>query len=166
MILMEQTYYVYKKHEFNLTIHRMPIWFREETLDGDEKAGHIILHSANEFDENWKANAKMEITWEPKSRLDFAHYKEVQKSIDIYNSISVVVSKKENTWVNSHEFTFWFGNRRKRIGRNYYVEQSIHGVFYCDQTERLFSLHTTIIDKHYENFKPYIKECYQSIHCH
>ncbi len=166
MILMQQTYYVYERPEFNITINRMPVWFKEKKIEGNEKEGRVILHSANEYDENWKANAKMEISWETKSRLDFAHYKEVQKSIDIYNSINMVVINKENTWVRSHEFTFWFGNRRKRINRNYYEEQAIHGLFYCDMSERFFSLHSTIIEQLYQNFKPYIIECYKSVKCH
>lgn len=163
---MEQTYYIYNKPEFALKINRMPVWFREKSVDGDENQGSIILHSANDYDENWKANAKMEISWEPKDRLEFAHYKELQKSIDVYNSIDMVVTNKENDWLNSHEFSFWFGNRRKRINRNYYDEQAIHGVFYCDMTQRFFSLHTVIIGSLYENFKPYIMECYRSLKCH
>lgn len=163
---MQYNYYVYEKSDFNLKINRMPIWFKEIEIDGDQNEGNIILHSNNEYDENWGANAKMEITWYKKDRLDFMHYREVQNSIDVYNVIKMVITEKENTWVGSHEFTYWLGNRSKMIRKKYYTENAIHSVFYCDLSKRLFSIHTSIIDKQYENFKPYILECYKSIICH
>ncbi|MBD3215288.1 MAG: hypothetical protein GF311_21955 [Candidatus Lokiarchaeota archaeon] len=163
---MQYTYYVYKKDEANITINRMPVWFKEIQFDGDEKEGLIILHSNNEYDEYWKANAKMEINWESKERENFMHYDAVQKSIDVYNAINMVVTEKNNDWLNSHEYTWWFGNRRKMIRKHYYAEKAIHGLFYCDISERLFSFHTGIIDELYENFEPYVLECYKSIVCH
>jgi uncharacterized protein YbaR (Trm112 family) len=144
----------------------MPIWFEETYADGNDQKGRITLHSSNDFDENWGSNAKMEILWEPKDRLEFAHYKEVQNTIEEFRAIDMSVSKKENTWMRSHEFTYWYGSRRKRIGRNFYVERAIHGVFYCDQTQRLFSIHTGIIEQLYDNFKQLVKDAYMSIHCH
>lgn len=163
---MKRTYYVYKKPDYRFKINKMPIWFEETYADGNDQKGRITLHSSNDFDENWGANAKMEILWEPKDRLDFVHYKEVQNTIEEFRAIDISVSKKENTWMRSHEFTYWYGSRRKRIGRNFYVERAIHGVFYCDQTQRLFSIHTGIIEQLYDNFKQLVKDAYMSIHCH
>lgn len=163
---MQYSYFVYKKSEYNIKVNRMPIWFKEVQSEGDVNEGHIILHSNNDYDENWGADAKMEINWLKKERLDFLHYQEVQNSIDVFNAINMVITKKENTWVMSHEFTYWFGNRSKMIRKKYYVENAIHSIFYCDLTERLFSIHTSIINKHFDNFKPYILESFKSIICH
>ncbi|MFO7795725.1 MAG: hypothetical protein ACQERB_03125 [Promethearchaeati archaeon] len=163
---MQYTYYVYKKDEANLTINRMPVWFKEVQFEGNEQEGIIILHSHNDYDEYWGSNAKMEISWEPKKRIDFLHYKEVQRSIDVYNAINMVITNKENDWVRSHEFTFWYGNRSKMIRKRYYAENAVHGIFYCDISERLFSLHTNVIAELYENFRPYVIESYKSIICH
>ncbi len=164
---MKRTYYVFEKPECKFSITKMPIWFEEiEMGQNNERKGRIVLHSANDFDDNWGANAKMEIMWEPKDRLNFTHYKEVEKTIEEFQAINIAVNRKENTWMRSHEFTFWYGSRRKRIGRSFYVERAIHGIFYCDQSQRLFSLHTGIIEKLYDNFEPYVKDAYLNVHCH
>ncbi len=163
---MEYNFYVYNKAECNLTINKMPIWFKEIEYDGDENNGYIILHSQNDYDEIWGPNTKLEIKWEKRERMNLFYYKEVEKSIETYNAIGIVVTKKERDWLMSHEFTFWFGQRRKMIRKRYYVEKVVHGIFYCEITERLFSIHTSIIESMYENYKSYVIKSYNSIECH
>ena len=163
---MQQNYYIFTKDELNLTINRMPVWFKEVSKTGDENKGTISLHSQNEYDEVWGANAKLEISWEKKGRTEYFHAKQVQASIDMFNAIKVVVTEKERTWLMSHEFTYWFGNRNKMVRKRYYQENIIHGVFYCDMTERQIDISAYIIRPHYEGFKPFILECFNSIICH
>lgn len=163
---MEYNFYVYNKAECNLTINKMPIWFKEIEYEGDENNGYIILHSQNDYDEIWGPNTKLEIKWEKKERMNLFYYKEVETSIETYNAIGIVITKKERDWLMSHEFTFWFGQRRKMIKKRYYVEKVVHGIFYCEITERLFSIHTSIIESTYENYKPYIIKSYNSVECH
>lgn len=163
---MEYNYYVYNKAECNLTINKMPIWFKEIEYEGDENNGYIIMHSQNDYDEIWGPNTKLEIKWEKRERMNLFYYKEVEKSIETYNAIGIVVTKKERDWLMSHEFTFWFGQRRKMIRKRYYVEKVVHGIFYCEITERLFSIHTSIIESMYEKYKPYVIKSYNSVECH
>ena len=163
---MEYNYYVYNKAECNLTINKMPIWFKEIEYDGDENNGYIIMHSQNDYDEIWGPNTKLEIKWEKRERMNLFYYKEVETSIATYNAIGIVVTKKERDWLMSHEFTFWFGQRRKMIRKRYYVEKVVHGIFYCEITERLFSIHTSIIESMYEKYKPYVIKSYNSVECH
>jgi len=163
---MEYNFYVYNKAECNLTINKMPIWFKEIEYDGDENNGYIIMHSQNDYDEIWGPNTKLEIKWEKRERMNLFYYKEVENSIETYNAIGIVVTKKERDWLMSHEFTFWFGQRRKMIRKRYYVEKVVHGIFYCEITERLFSIHTSIIESMYENYKPFIIKSYNSVECH
>ena len=162
---MEYNFYVYNKPECKLNINKMPIWFKEIEYEGDENNGYIILHSQNDYDEIWGPNTKLEIKWEKRERMNLFYYKEVEKSIETYNAIGIVVTKKERDWLMSHEFTFWFGQRRKMIRKRYYVEKVVHGIFYCEITERLFSIHTSIIESMYENYKPYIIKSYNSVEC-
>ena len=163
---MQRTSYIYKREDCNVIVNKMPIWFNEVEFNGDKNKGILLFHSQNNYDENWGANAKLELSWEQLEREKFFHAKEVQRTIDMYNSVQMVVNKKENTWINSHEFTIWFGNRRKFIRKSYYVEKAIHGIFYCDMTERLFNVHGNVIDAHYEGFKPYLLNAFSSIICH
>lgn len=163
---MEYNYYVYNKAECNLTINKMPIWFKEIEYEGDENNGYIIMHSQNDYDEIWGPNTKLEIKWEKRERMNLFYYKEVERSIETYNAIGIVVTKKERDWLMSHEFTFWFGQRRKMIRKRYYVEKVVHGIFYCEITERLFSIHTSIIESMYEKYKPYVIKSYNSVECH
>ena len=163
---MEYNYFVYNKPECGVTINRMPKWYREIEFDGDENQGSIILHTQNEYDEIWGPESKMEVSWEKKDRMNFFYYKEVQNSIDVYNSIGIVVTEKNRDWLMSHEITFWAGHRNKMIRKRLYHEKGIHCVFYCDITERLFNVHTVVIGDKYENYKPYILNSYNSIICH
>lgn len=163
---MEYNYYVYNKPECKLILNKMPIWFREIKFDGDDSEGFIELHSQNDYDEIWGADAKMEISWEKKDKTRLFYAKEVQNSIDIYNAIGLVITSKENSYIMSHNFTIWYGKRSKMIRKRYYNERSIHGIFFCDNTSRLINIHTTIVDKLYENYKPFIHKCYNNIECH
>ena len=163
---MEFNYYVYNKEECAITINKMPKWYLEAEYEGEEKNGFIHFHTQNEFDEIWGPNSKLEINWENKDRLNLFYYKEVQNSIDIYNAIGLVVTQKQQDWLMSHEFTIWFGNRKRMIRKRFYVERAIHGIFYCDSSERLFNIHAIVIDQLYDNFKPYILSCFNSIICH
>jgi hypothetical protein len=163
---MEYNYYVYNKPECNIKVNKMPIWFREFEYNGNNQEGTIKLQSQNDYDEIWGANAKIEIFWEKKERNKLYYAKEVEKSINTYSAIGLVITSKENTWLLSHEFSYWYGRRNKMIRKRFYPEKSIHGIFYCDISERLINIHTAIIDKFYENFKPFIVNSYKSIVCH
>ena len=163
---MEYNFYVYKKPECNLTINKIPIWFKEVAVEGDKHNGSIILHSKDEYDEIWGPNSTLEVNWEKKDRANLFYYKEVESSIEIYNTIGIVVTKKERDWLLSHEFTFWFGQRRKMLRKRYYIEKTIHGIFYCEVSERLINIHTSIIESMYEKFRPNLLKTFNSIECH
>ncbi|MFW9971368.1 MAG: hypothetical protein ACFFDF_14335 [Candidatus Odinarchaeota archaeon] len=163
---MEYNYFVYSKPECGVKINKMPKWFQELEYKGDENHGVINLHSQNEYDEIWGSEAKMEINWEKKDRLNLFYYKEVQNSIDVYNAVGFVVTEKNRNWLLSHEITFWYGQRTKMIRKRFYQEKGMHCVFYCDISERLFNIHTSMIGEQFENYKPYILNSYNSVVCH
>jgi hypothetical protein len=163
---MEYNFYVYKKLECNLTINKMAIWFGETEFEGDENNGSIIFHSQNIYDEIWGPDSTLELNWEKKDRANLFYYKEVESSIEIYNAIGIVVTKKERDWLMSHEFTTWFGQRRKMIRKRYYIEKVIHSIFFCEISERLINIHTSVIESMYDNFKPSLLKTFNSIECH
>lgn len=163
---MQQTYYIYEKSEYNFLLKKMPIWFKENQILGDDNRGSIILHSQNDFDDYWGANAKMELDWVKMELEDFYHPREVQKSMDVYTSINVTISKKKNDILNSHDITWWRGQRRKRVELIIYEEKSIHAVFYCEYSKRLINMHCGIIKEYFGGFEPYILDAFKSIECH
>jgi len=163
---MEYNYYTYEKKEASITVHRLAKWFKEVKFEGDVNEGYISFHSQNDYDEIYGSNAKMEIAWEKKERAGFFHGKEVQNSIELYSSIGFVIIKKESDWLLSHEFVTWYGQRTKMMRKRYYREKCIHGIFYCDVSERLINIHVNVIDKFYENFKPFIIKSLNTIMCH
>ena len=59
---MQQTNYAYKKERLGFSITRMPIWFGEIDVNGDDQNGSISLHTANNYDEIWGPNGKMDIS--------------------------------------------------------------------------------------------------------
>jgi len=163
---MEYNYYTYKKPEGNIEVQKLPIWFKEVIFEGNEIEGNITLHSQNDYDEIYGSNAKLEISWEKKHKNTLYYGKEVQKSIELYSAIGFAITQKDNTWLLSHEFVSWFGQRTKMMRKRYYREKCIHGIFYCDITERLINVHFNVIDKHYDNFKPFIIKSLTTIICH
>ncbi|KKL67605.1 hypothetical protein LCGC14_2133300 [marine sediment metagenome] len=163
---MEYNYYVYNKPECAVEINKMPIWYKEIKYEGDKNRGTISFNSQNDYDEIWGANSSMEINWEKIERINLLFYKEIQDSIDVYNAIGIVVTKKEKDWIRSHSRTIWFGHRKKMLRKRYYLEKVIHGIFYCEVSERLFNIHTSVIDDKYENFKPYVLKSYSTFICH
>ncbi|TFF88561.1 MAG: hypothetical protein EU550_01070 [Promethearchaeota archaeon] len=163
---MEYHYYVYEKPEYDIRINKMPIWFKEIKFEGDKNKGYIEFHTQDNYDEFWGPIAKYEFNWESKYRTEFFHSREVQESINIYNAINISVTNKDSDWIRSHEYTYWFGNRMKRMGKKYYPENSIHGLFYCELTERVFEMHTTIIRDYFESYREYILNSYKSVFCH
>lgn len=163
---MQKTTYIYEKKEFDFKMNLMPIWFQETSTSGDEKEGSIILESQNIYDEFWGPIAQMEINWEKKPMNEFYHPKEVQRNIDMYSGINVNVMKKKNDWLNSHNYTIWHGHRRKLIKTTYYEELSIHGIFYCDKSFKLYNLNCGVIKEHFEGFEQYILDAFNSMVCH
>ena len=163
---MEYNYYIYEKNEANITIHKLAKWLIEEKFEGNIDEGYISFHSQNDYDEIYGANAKLELSWEKKDRIGFFHGKEVQKSIELYSSVGFAVINKTSDWLLSHEFVTWFGQRNKMMRKRYYREKCIHAIFYCDVTERLINVHANIIDKFFENFKPFIIKSLSTILCH
>ncbi|MHA1726386.1 MAG: hypothetical protein ACTSXH_16365 [Promethearchaeota archaeon] len=162
----EKTTYVYEKPESNIRITKMPIWFEETSAEGNQENGYISWETINHHDEIWGAIAKIDLEYSKLERSKFFHPKEVQKTIAQFNAIDITVSKKENDWINSHELTIWYGTRKKLIRKRFYRENSIHAIFYCDMSERLFSIHASMIEVHYEGFKPFILNAFKSITCH
>ena len=163
---MEYSFYVYKKSECNLSINKMAIWFKETEFEGDKNNGSIIFHSQNDYDEIWGPDSTIELNWEKKDRANLFYYKEVERCIETYNAIGIVVTKKERDWLMAHEFTFWYGHRRKMIRKRYFVERVIHGIFFCEISERLINIHTAVIESMYDNFKPSLLKTLNSIECH
>jgi hypothetical protein len=74
--------------------------------------------------------------------------------------------QRSQVWNLSDRFTYWFGNRTRILRKRYYPENIIHGIFYCELTERQFNIHAIIIRDVYENYLPFILECFNSIICH
>ena len=163
---MEYNYYTYEKNEANIIVHKLAKWYREKKFEGDANEGYVSFHSQNDYDEIYGSNAKMEIAWEKKDRIRFFHGKEVQNSIELYSSVGFAIIKKESDWLLSHEFVTWFGQRTKMMRKRYYREKCIHGIFYCDVTERLINIHVNVIDKHFDNFKPFIIKSLSTFICH
>ncbi len=163
---MQKNYYQTIKKEFKIAINKTPIWFQELSSEGDSENGKIFFESSDEFDEVWGKSVKIELTWEKKNKTDYYHAKEVQKSIDIYNSINVVVSKKETIWHLSHELTYWFGEKMKLKRRKYYQSKILHGLFYCEITERFIEINFEVVSEYFPNYEPFLFEMMKSIECH
>jgi len=117
---MQSNSYVYEKTDVGITINKVPVWFVEKDTTTDEDNGTIILET-QKYDDIWGPMSRIELNWEKKDRTKILHAKEVQNSIDMYNTIKMVVTTKETIWLMSHEFTYWIGGRNKLIRKRFYL---------------------------------------------
>jgi len=163
---VQKNYYVYLNEKCKININKTPIWFEAVKVEGTHESGQILFESSDEFDENWGKSVKIELSWFPKKREEYYHAREVQDSIETYNSINVVVTKKEHTWILSHEYTYWYGQRIKMIRKHYYPSIIIHGIYFCDITGRVVIIHFEVIRKYFENYEEFVIQMLKSIECH
>ena len=163
---MQKTTYIFEKSDYNLILNRMPVWFEETNSSGNENAGSIRLETKNVTDELWGPIGNIEINWEHLDPSKAYFPKIVQKNIDVYDAIKVSLTKKKRDWLNSHNYTIWYGKRRKLIKTTYYEEISIHGIFYCDITQRAIDMNSGILNENFKGFESYILDAFNSIVCH
>lgn len=163
---MSQTFWHYKNADLNISIDRVPIYFKVESEDGTNTKGSITFVSHNDFDEVWGPDSKFIVSWEPADRITYNHGKKVKETINVYNSINVAVSKKETDWQNSHENTRWYGGRKQMIRRRLYTTKEIHSVMLCEITSRVIEAHSTTILSLFPNYEPFINDAFRTLRCH
>lgn len=153
---------------YNIAIHKIPNSFDEKnyTTEGNSQKGMIHFHSIEIKDEVWGPSSKLLVEWDEENPVAFHHGVEVAKSIDMYAAINVVINKKEQLWHLSHELTIWFGKRTKFEQRRLIPILIIHGLFMCDQTNRVFQIHAEILESEFHKYEQNILEFIKSIQCH
>ena len=167
-MIFAKNYWRFEDPELNIHIARISNQFDGNTIKktGDVKAGSIIMDSYHSFDDIWGPFANVEISWETIEPYTYHHGMQVKESIDLYASINVNASKKENEWLQSHEMTIWYGKQQKLKQRRMYFTQIIHAVFYCDRTTRVFDVHFKIVRQGYADFQSLALEIIRSFQCH
>ncbi|MHA1732735.1 MAG: hypothetical protein ACTSU5_12390 [Promethearchaeota archaeon] len=134
--------------------------------EGNEQSGKILFTSQKQADEFFGPEAELEVTWESISDMSFRHGRAVRDSIKMHNAIEVTVERRENDWLNSHEFTMWYGKRQKFIHKRLYGINYMHGLFYCEATYRFFNLQARVYSAVYASYEPYLKDAILSVVCH
>jgi hypothetical protein len=165
---MEKSTWYFEDKEKNLRIPQISRFFHQEKIQsrGDRQSGTITLISKKIADEVWGPEVKAEITWETIDPKDYHHGLKVKESIDTYGAIQIVAVGKENSWHLSHERTIWHGRRQQVKRRRFYASKIMHGIFFCDQTFRIFDIHVEVLDKKYEKYQKPILRTMDSIQCH
>jgi len=163
---MEHTYWVAKHPELNVAIEKVPIYFKEIEVQGTSEAGTIKYESYNKMEEIYGPDATFEVYWETVDRSIFHQGNRVQQSFDMYNSIEVNITEKKTEWNRSHEGTYWIGTRSQIKQKRFYNSNHIHCVFLCEQTSRVFEMHSEIISNMYPNYKDLVLAAMKSLLCH
>lgn len=164
--IMEHTYWIAKYPEQNVAIEKVPIYFQQVSLQGNMEAGMVKFDSYNKMEEIYGPDAIFEVYWETVDRSIFHQGNRVQQSFDMYNSIEVNISNKETVWNRSHEGTYWYGTRSQIIQKHFYKSNHIHCVILCEQTNRVFEMHATVIANMYPNYKDLVLAAMKSLLCH
>lgn len=134
--------------------------------EGYYEQGKVLFNSQKDADEHFGPEAELEVTWESLSAMSYRHGRAVRDSIKMHNAIQVTVENKEDNWLNSHEITIWTGTRQKFISKRLYTIKYLHGLFFCDATNRFFNIQARIYGPVFDSYRPFLKDAITSIVCH
>jgi hypothetical protein len=164
---MEFGSWIFSNKKVNVQLSKISMLFSSNVkVEGDETKGKITLVSEQQHDDVWGPVATVDITWEKKPRTQYHHGLKVKETIRMFSSIEVVATKKETQWLLSHEMTYWFGTRQQFKFKRYYPTNLIHGVVYCDVTERLYEFHAVCTANNYAKYEQPFLEMMFSLACH
>jgi len=163
---MKRTYWIYRNSDCKIHVEKIPIYLERIEEEGTFETGRVTFQSTNSYDDIWGPDVKFEVSWEPVDRISYHHGKRVNQSIQMFNTLEIVVSKKQTEWIRSHEMTYWFGTRRQIIKKRFYPSNIIHSIIMCEQTNRVFELHAVIISAMNPNYENLILDAIKSINCH
>lgn len=163
---MENSCWVYRNEECGIKINRVPIYFERDAEEGDADNGTTTFRSGSQFDEIWGPDATITVSWEKTNRMTYHHGKKVRETINMYNAINVGIVKKETEWLQSHECTFWWGQRKHMKKGHLYGSHLIHSIMLCEQTSRVVEVDARVIENRFPNYEKLILEFMRSIVCH
>lgn len=163
---MEYKSWVYRNENFKFSINKVPMQLELQSESGDQNNGILNFSSIKKYDEIWGPEAKLEVVWEKIDRIAYHHGKQVNDSIRIYGEIQVSILKKNTEWIRSHECTFWWGLKKQIMQKRLYSTSPIHCIMYCEQSNRLFQFHATIISMALPNYEDVLISCMKSLLCH
>jgi hypothetical protein len=135
--------------------------------EGNIDEGRVEFKSVQISDEVWGADSDITIEW--KKLDDPSHFhlgRIVKESVQNYALINVQIQKKDRLWHLSHEMIIWYGNKQQMSRRRYFVSKVVHATFFCELTQRLFSIHANVLANAYNYYKEAIMEFIKSIQCH
>jgi hypothetical protein len=163
---MKRTYWIYRNSDCKFQIEKIPIYLERVEEEGTYENGRVLFHSSSQYDEIWGPDVKFEIIWEPVDRISYHHGNRVNQSINMFNTLEIVIINKKTEWIRSHEMTFWFGTRRQIIKKRFYPSNIIHSIMMCESTDRVFELHAIIISALFPNYENLVIDAIKSINCH
>jgi len=165
---LEGSTWRYLNREYGIQINKISDYFAKEKVkeEGNADLGEITFQSIRDVDDIFGPECTIKINWEKKDPTQYHHGLKVKDTIRMFSSINVVITKKETRWHLSHEMTYWLGRKQKMERGRYYQTSVIHGIVFCELTNRLFEVHAEVFAKYYENYKPLIMQVLETLQCH
>jgi hypothetical protein len=167
-LTMAKESWKYLNNETKIQINRIANYFSPDLVKekGDSEKGSVSFTTKADADEIWGSEGKIEINWEKMAPYDYHQGLRVKESIRMYGSINVIASKKENRWHLAHEITIWWGNRQQVMRKRFYASKIVHGIFFCEHTQRVFEIHAVSLGSHFHIYERFFMEIIESLQCH
>jgi hypothetical protein len=165
----KQTNWVYRSpYGSSFTISKMPVYFNHESIqnDGNEEHGTFSIDAFREFDDIYKAEAKVKVEWQRILRENYHHGKQTRNSMRDFSTLEWNISGKEDKWHLSHDLTSFIGKKQEVLKKRLYIQYMMHAIVYCDQKQVLYQINCTVIERFYQNYKPLFIELIDSFVCH
>lgn len=165
---MQSESWNYVNPELGIQINKISNLFAKNAVvtEGDKTKGKITFKAIKNADEVWGPEAKIEVTWQKIDGNQYHHGLKVKETIRMFSEIEVVATKKETYWHLSHEMTYWMGNRQQMLKKRYYPSGIIHGIVFCELTQRLFEIHNVALMHVYPKYEKWFLETLFSVQCH
>lgn len=163
---MEFSTWTFRNEEFKVCIDRVPNYYDRDTEEGDQNQGKITFKCGRQVDDIFGPESRFFVSWETMPPIGYHHGKAVRDSIKQWSAVEVNVERRESGWVNHHEDAMWFGRRTKMQQKHMYAIGIIHGLFYCDVSQRYFEIHGETMFQYKDNYNTLIEAAFKSIQCH
>ncbi|MHA1377657.1 MAG: hypothetical protein ACTSRG_04645 [Candidatus Helarchaeota archaeon] len=137
--------------------------------EGNDKNGKLEFRSREIYDEIWGPYITITFSWVTYPMENFHSGDAIQDILNLFSKLNINLEERsDNNYINAHLFQYLIGSRFVlKKGITYNIKE-IHGILYCEQSQREISIIVTVNDNQniFQNWKMPIFRILNSINFH
>ncbi len=158
----------YVNDTLNVVINYLPSNFRLYEETGDEKSGKLIFKSLEIYDETWGPYLTLTFSWISYPIENFHSGDAIQDILNLFAKLNMNLDDRINDYILGHFFQSAVGSRIILKKGTPYTVKEIHGILYCEHSQREISIIVVInnIQNIFPSWKDTIIRIIKSIKFH